>query len=79
MSGKSALCCLSLTALEWNRKPDGAIMPHYTFHCEDCGKEFELVLHIADLEKGTVQCPDCKSKKVAQLTAAFSAVTSKKS
>jgi len=54
-------------------------MPHYTFHCQDCGKEFETVLHIADLDKGTVQCPHCGSKQVAQIAAAFSAVTSKKS
>ena len=54
-------------------------MPHYTFHCQDCGKEFETVLHISDLDQGTVQCPHCGSKHVAQTMAAFAAVTSKKS
>ena len=56
-----------------------ASMPHYTFHCQNCGKEFETVLHIADLDKGMVQCPHCGSKQVAQIAAAFSAVTSRKS
>ena len=54
-------------------------MPHYTFRCQDCGKEFETVLHISDLEKGDAQCPYCASKKLEQLMAAFAAVTSKKS
>ncbi len=54
-------------------------MAHYLFVCEDCAKEFELVLHIADLEKGDVTCPHCGSRKVQQQVAAFSAVTSKKS
>lgn len=54
-------------------------MPHYVFVCKDCGKEFETVLHIADLEKGDVQCPGCGSKKVEQQVVAFAAVTSKKS
>ena len=54
-------------------------MPHYVFHCEECGKEFEAARHIADLEKGTAQCPHCGSNKVQQRIAAFAAVTSKKS
>jgi hypothetical protein len=37
------------------------------------------VLHIAELEKGHVKCPECASEKVHQEVAAFSAVTSKKS
>lgn len=54
-------------------------MPLYVFHCEECGKEFEAALHIADLVKGTAECPHCGSKKVKQVMAAFAAVTSKKS
>ena len=54
-------------------------MPHYPFHCEHCGKEFELVLHMDELDKAPVRCPDCGSEKVHQQVAAFSAVTSKKS
>jgi putative FmdB family regulatory protein len=54
-------------------------MPHYEFSCETCKKPFTVVLHIAELEKGQVKCPECGSEKVHQEVAAFSAVTSKKS
>ena len=54
-------------------------MPHYVFVCEDCNKEFTVILHISELEKGGVKCPACGSEKVTQEMAAFSAVTSKKS
>ncbi len=54
-------------------------MPHYVFVCQDCNKEFTQILHIADLEKGSVVCPHCGGKRVTQTIAAFSAVTSKKS
>ena len=54
-------------------------MPHYIFKCEDCGEEFEMVLHIADLDKHVVKCPKCDSKKVQQEPAAFAAMTTKKS
>jgi putative FmdB family regulatory protein len=54
-------------------------MSQYVFHCEDCNKEFTLHHHIADIERAEVECPHCASKRVHQLVAAFSAVTSKKS
>jgi putative FmdB family regulatory protein len=54
-------------------------MPHYVFFCESCKKEFTVVLHISELEKGGVKCPVCAGEKVRQAVAAFSAVTSKKS
>ena len=54
-------------------------MPHYVFLCQDCNKEFTEILHIADLEKGGVKCPQCGSERVTQALSAFSAVTSKKS
>ena len=54
-------------------------MPHYIFVCQDCHKEFEKVLHIDELGKGEVKCPECGSVKVEQAVASFSAVTSKKS
>jgi len=54
-------------------------MPHYVFLCKDCKKEFTLVLHIADLEKGGIKCPHCGGEKVEQQMSSFSAVTSKKS
>jgi putative FmdB family regulatory protein len=54
-------------------------MSQYVFLCQDCKKEFTQTLHIADLEKGAVVCPLCGSKRVTQVLAGFSAVTSRKS
>ena len=54
-------------------------MPQYVFLCQDCNKDFTRILHIADLEKGGVACPNCGGKKVTQKAAVFSAVTSRKS
>jgi putative FmdB family regulatory protein len=54
-------------------------MPHYSFFCRACKKEFSKVLTLAEYEKGGTVCPHCKSKDVEQRWAAFYAVTSKKS
>ena len=55
-------------------------MSQYTFHCEDCDKEFTQSLRISEMEKGgELTCPHCGGKRVHQLVSAFSAVTSKKS
>jgi putative FmdB family regulatory protein len=53
-------------------------MPQYVFFCQNCSREFTQMLHMADLEKGGVVCPDCGSNQVSQAVASFSAVTSKK-
>ena len=54
-------------------------MPIYEFVCKPCKKSFTLILSLEEYEKGRIACPKCKSKKVEQKTAAFFAVTSKKS
>lgn len=54
-------------------------MSQYLYHCQDCDKEFTQQHHITDVEKAEVTCPHCGGKRVHQLVAAFSAVTSKKS
>jgi putative FmdB family regulatory protein len=54
-------------------------MPQYVFLCQDCNKEFTQTLHIAEFEKGGVACPHCGGKRVTQVVAAFSAITSRKS
>jgi len=54
-------------------------MSQYVFQCRDCNKEFTLNLHMAERGTSQVACPECGSKQVEQLVAAFSAVTSKKS
>jgi putative FmdB family regulatory protein len=57
----------------------GTAMSQYVFHCQDCNKEFTQTLHMADVEKAGVVCPNCGGTRVHQLVAGFTAVTSKKS
>jgi putative FmdB family regulatory protein len=54
-------------------------MPRYEFFCEDCKKPFEIILTLAEYEKGKITCPKCGGKHVHQEPADFFAVTSKKS
>lgn len=54
-------------------------MPRYEFYCDDCKKPFELILTLAEYEKGKFQCPNCGKEHTHQEAAAFFAVTSKKS
>lgn len=54
-------------------------MPIYEYVCKECKKRFTLVLTITEYEKLLPACPNCKSRKVEQMPAAFFAVTSKKS
>jgi len=54
-------------------------MSQYLFQCLECSREFTQALRISEREKAEVACPHCGSKRVEQLVAAFSAVTSKKS
>ncbi|HUJ95947.1 MAG TPA: zinc ribbon domain-containing protein [Terriglobales bacterium] len=53
-------------------------MPVYDYICNDCHKEFEVVLTLSEHDK-PITCPKCGSKNVEQEAAAFFAVTSKKS
>ena len=53
-------------------------MPVYEFVCENCGKRFEEILHIRELETAKPKCPECGSERVRQEVARFFAVTSKK-
>jgi len=54
-------------------------MPRYEFYCDDCKKPFELILTLAEYEKGKIKSPKCGKEHVHQEAAAFYAVTSKKS
>lgn len=54
-------------------------MSEYRFLCQECNREFTLVRHIAEMEKGEITCPHCGSKQVLQQVTGFSAVTAKKS
>jgi putative FmdB family regulatory protein len=55
------------------------VMPRYEFFCDDCKKPFEVILTLAEYEKGKITCPKCGGKNVHQEAAEFFAVTSKKS
>jgi putative FmdB family regulatory protein len=67
-------CRMCLRGFDW-----GVAMPRYEFFCEDCKKPFEIILTLAEYEKGKIKCPKCGGKHVHQEAAAFFAVTSKKS
>jgi putative FmdB family regulatory protein len=55
------------------------LMPSYDYYCKECKKTFNVIITLAEYEKGHVTCPKCKSKKVEQKPSVFFAVTSKKS
>ncbi len=54
-------------------------MPRYEFVCEKCEKPFELIMTMAEREKGQAKCPKCNGSKVVPQLAGFMAQTSKKS
>ena len=39
-------------------------MPLYEFKCRDCDNNFEELVSFSDLQKNTVECPECSSKNV---------------
>lgn len=54
-------------------------MPIYEYHCENCGKRFEIFASIKDKEKGLSEvCPKCKSKRVHQIFGKITVITSSK-
>jgi len=55
------------------------IVPRYEFYCEDCRRPFEVILTLAEYEKGKIKCPNCRREHIHQEVAAFFVVTSKKS
>lgn len=44
-------------------------MPLFEFHCEDCDREFELLVGL----KEQPQCPSCESLKLEKLMSASAA------
>lgn len=54
-------------------------MPTYEYRCENCAKSFSIQVSIAEHEKATITCPDCKEGRVVQQYSSFYAKTSKKS
>lgn len=54
-------------------------MPVYEYFCDTCGKNFTIIMTIAEHDKGGVTCPACKGTSVVQRYSVFYAKTSKKS
>ncbi|MBX3235965.1 MAG: zinc ribbon domain-containing protein [Nitrospiraceae bacterium] len=54
-------------------------MPMYEYICQDCGKKSTIVVTLKQHEKGEVECPHCKSRKLQQQFSGFIAHTTKKS
>jgi putative FmdB family regulatory protein len=64
-------------ATDWPK--GGNPMPTYDYYCEKCKQAFSLFLSMSEHAKRKARCPKCKSKKVKQQIAAFTAITSSKS
>lgn len=54
-------------------------MPVYEYRCRDCGKEFEIIALLGELEDLKPKCTGCGSRKVERRWSSVFAVTSKKS
>jgi putative FmdB family regulatory protein len=55
-------------------------MPTYEYRCNDCHKEFSVLLTIAEYEKSPPPgCPHCNSTNVLRLFTSVIVQTSKKS
>ncbi len=54
-------------------------MPTYEYLCEDCLKEFSVIMSMVAHGTTPVVCPKCASHKVVQQYSVFFAQTSKKS
>jgi putative FmdB family regulatory protein len=46
-------------------------MPLFEFTCSKCGKNFEELLALADLESAGVACPHCASTEVVRALSSF--------
>jgi len=54
-------------------------MPTYEYQCKECGKVFDLRLHIEEHDRKRPKCPKCGSRKLEQKFTSFFAKTDKKS
>ncbi len=57
----------------------GISMPKYEYLCQNCNKNFEVIMSMKEHENKKVSCPTCKKKKVVQQFSTFYSKTSKKS
>ncbi|MBW1981083.1 MAG: zinc ribbon domain-containing protein [Deltaproteobacteria bacterium] len=54
-------------------------MPTYEYLCQNCNKDFSVVMSISQYEQGKVKCPECGKEEVKQQVTPFVAQTSRKS
>ena len=54
-------------------------MPIYEYGCEECGKDFTVVMRISEHGQTEIKCEHCNSSMVHQKLLGFYAKTSKKS
>jgi putative FmdB family regulatory protein len=54
-------------------------MPTYEYRCQQCHKEFAVVMTMTEHDKTVIRCPNCHSTEVIQQYSVFYAKTSKKS
>jgi len=54
-------------------------MPTYEYRCQECSKEFSLILSMKEHDEGKAKCPNCGSQKLEQLISTFLTKTSRKS
>jgi putative FmdB family regulatory protein len=45
-------------------------MPVYEYHCEECGKNFDLFIR-STTQRGEPKCPHCGSKKAKKAISLF--------
>jgi putative FmdB family regulatory protein len=45
-------------------------MPLYEYQCQTCGKSFELLRRMRDVDTG-VKCPDCDSDEIERQLSTF--------
>jgi len=63
-----------------NSKTEGGdSMPTYEYLCQNCNKDFSVVMSISQYEQGKVKCPECGKEEVKQQVTPFVAQTSRKS
>ncbi len=54
-------------------------MPTYEYKCKDCGKVFEAVYTVSQVDSARPKCPKCGKRKTQRLLSRFTAQTSSKS
>ena len=54
-------------------------MPTYSYHCDECGQDFDRSEGISEHETTKPRCPKCGGRKVAWVPRHINVITTKKS